>query len=128
MNKLLLTLILSVVSGSAMADWSKVGEDSDSTVYSDVSTLRKNGDLVKMWSLYDFKEAQKMAGKDYLSMEVKYEFDCAKEQSLKTYVIYYAGKMGSGEKGAFTYPPKQWQPVKGNSNKEMLWKVACGKQ
>jgi len=128
MNKSLFTLILVCLSTSALAEWNKVGEDTDSTIYADASTIRKKGDVAKMWSLYDFKETQKMSGKDYLSMEIKYEFDCVKEQSMTTYILYYAGNMGGGEKGAFTYPPKQWQPITPKSTMEELWKAACSKQ
>jgi len=128
MKKLLMTLILALVSTSAIAEWTKVGEDDESTVYTDTSTIRKKGDLIKIWSLYDFKKAQNMSGKTYLSMETQYEFDCVKGQTRPTYIIYYADKMGGGEKGAFSYPPKQWQPVAPKSAGESIWKVACSKQ
>ncbi|MGC2048403.1 MAG: surface-adhesin E family protein, partial [Gallionella sp.] len=81
MKKLFMTLILALVSTSAFAQWIKVGEDDESTIYTDPSTIRKKGDLIKIWSLYDFKKAQNMSGKTYLSMEKQYEFDCVKGQS-----------------------------------------------
>jgi len=128
MKKLLMTLILALASTSAIAEWTKAGEDDQSTIYTDASTIRKKGELTKIWSLYDFKKAQNMSGKAYSSMETQYELDCAKGQIRATYIIYYADKMGSGEKGAFNYPPKQWQPVAPKSAGEMISKAACGKQ
>jgi hypothetical protein len=127
MKKLLLTLILVFASTSAIADWTKVGVEDESTIYTDTSTIRKKGDLIKIWSLYDFKEAKNMSGKTYLSMEKQYEIDCAKGLTRAMYIIYYAQKMGGGEKGAFDYPPKQWQPVAANSAGESILKSACGK-
>lgn len=127
MKKLLLTLILVFASTSAIADWTKVGVEDESTIYTDTSTIRKKGDLIKIWSLYDFKEAKNMSGKTYLSMEKQYEIDCAKGLARAMYIIYYAQKMGGGEKGAFDYPPKQWQPVAPNSAGESILKSACGK-
>ena len=52
MKKLLLTLMLAVVSSSAMAKWVKVSEDKLVTAYADPTTIRKNGDKVKMWALW----------------------------------------------------------------------------
>jgi hypothetical protein len=128
LKKLLITLVLSLVSTSAFAEWTKVGEDDESTVYTDPSTVRKKGELTKIWSLYDFTQARVMSGKTYLSMEKQYEIDCANGKTRAMYIIYYAQKMGGGEKGAFDYPPKQWQPVAPNSAVESIWKAACGKQ
>lgn len=128
MKKLLIALIFALASTSAFAEWIKVGEDGESSVYTDPSTIRKKGDLVKIWSLYDLKLAQNISGKMYLSMEKQFELDCVKRQIMATYILYYTEKMGGGEKGPFNYLPKQWQPVASSSAAELIWKTACSKQ
>jgi len=128
LNKLLVTLIFTLISTSANAEWSKVAEEDEASIYTDVSTIRKKGDLIRIWSLYDFKKPIPMSGKTYQSMEKQFEFDCGKGQARALYVIYYVDKMGSGEKGPFNYPPKQWLPVAPASTGELILKSACGKQ
>jgi hypothetical protein len=51
-----------VVSTSAIAEWVAIGEteEKDLTVYADPTTIRKTGNIVKMWSLDDHKMAQKL--------------------------------------------------------------------
>ena len=48
MKKLLLTLMLAVVSTSAMAEWVEVGTTDSHLVYADPASIRKVGDIVKI--------------------------------------------------------------------------------
>jgi len=126
MKKLLLILFLVFISTNARAEWVMIGEDDASIVYADPSTMRNKGDLIKIWSLYDFLKPKDMSGKSYLSMELQYEFDCGKKLSRKAYIIYYSANMGGGEKGSFSYPPKQWHEVKPTSAREKIFHMVCG--
>ena len=57
---MLLTLLVS--SGPACAEWMSLGtSDSGTTVYADLATMRREGDLVKMLVLFDFKTKQTKA-------------------------------------------------------------------
>jgi hypothetical protein len=49
MKKLLLTLVLAVVSSSAMAEWVGVGKKENFFSYVDSATIRKLGNMVKIW-------------------------------------------------------------------------------
>ena len=61
-----LFLILTLVSTSAMAEWTLVGaNDLGITTYVDLDTIHKAGNTFKMWSLYDYK----IAGAKVLSMK-----------------------------------------------------------
>ena len=71
MKKLLLTLMLSVVSSSAMAEWVAIGTSADGTFYVDPATIRKSGNKVKMWRLIDFNSVQETAGEKYLSQKAQ---------------------------------------------------------
>jgi hypothetical protein len=59
----LFTLLL-LNPGSVQAEWELVsGDDSAKlTVYVDRETIRRQGNLVKMWQLYDYKTVQTVAG------------------------------------------------------------------
>ena len=55
MKKLLLTLILAVMSSSAMAEWIAIHQDEEISTYANPATMRKSGNKVKMWVLFDQK-------------------------------------------------------------------------
>ena len=58
--RILLTLLVS--SGSASAEWMSLGDsDAGTTVYADSATMRREGALVKMSVLFDFKTIQAKA-------------------------------------------------------------------
>ena len=75
---ILLTLLVS--SGPAYAEWMSLGEsDAGTTVYADSATMRREGDLVKMSVLFDFKTIQAKADVSYLSAKAQMEYDCAEQ-------------------------------------------------
>ena len=52
---LLITLLV-LSSAPAYAEWVVLGTTDDGmTTYADPDTIRRRGDLVRMWALYDFK-------------------------------------------------------------------------
>jgi len=50
-----------------MAEWVEVSEGDSVTVYADPSTIRKKGNTVKMWSLFDYHTPQQLlsGGRSY---------------------------------------------------------------
>ena len=58
-----LIVLLLLSSGPAYAEWVPVDEHdqagtTESTSYVDLDTIRRNGDLVKMWVLFDYETRQ----------------------------------------------------------------------
>jgi surface-adhesin protein E len=129
MKRLLLIILLVLSSGPAYAEWVSLGESgSGTTVYVAPDTIRRKGDLVKMWVLYDFKSVQTVAGTSHLSSKVQDEFDCAEELSRTLALTEFSGNMGTG-KVVFSHAGiREWQPVEPDSVEKVLWKVACGKE
>lgn len=131
MRKVILMVLLAVVSNSAIAEWVAVGNDTNRsyTAYIDFSTIRINGDKVKMWELRDFNSAQESSGgKPYLSLMVQIEYDCKEEQVRDLYFSEHSGNMREGEVVNSSSKHSKWQPVSPESIGEAMWKVACGKQ
>ena len=130
MNKLILAMLLAVVSSSALAEWVNAGRSSDDSVtaYADPATIRKEGDMVIMSVLFDYKTAQAGDGKPYLSAKVQSEYDCIEWQWRTPSASFHSGNMGEGEiVNSTTYPGKGME-VPRNTSLETLWKIACGKQ
>ena len=54
MKRLLITLLLAVLSTSAMAEWVQVNEGDTFSAYVDPTTIRKAVNKVKMWTMQDY--------------------------------------------------------------------------
>lgn len=128
MEKLLATLMLALASTSAMAEWTAVHQTDYMVAYVDFATIRKTGDLVKMWSLNNFKAVQMGTSGNFLSASSQDEYDCKKVQNRLLEQSEYSGNMQGGTVVFADSEPGGWKPITPNSVREALWKVACGKK
>jgi hypothetical protein len=128
MHKTILMMLLAVVSSSAMAEWTKFGnnETKSIVVYVKLPTIREARYRVKMWVLLDYETDQELAGKSYKSITTQGEYDCKEEQMRLLYAAYYAGNMSRGDAVAIDQNPTKWSPASPGSIDEGLWKFACG--
>jgi hypothetical protein len=128
MNKTMIALVLLVLSGNAMADWVKVGGSADGTVsYANPSTIRKNGNMAKIWSLLDYTKARTLSNMKYLSMKSLGEYDCKGEQMRMLAFSWFSENMGEGDVVYTDSSAGNWLPVQPDSLGEGLWKYACEK-
>lgn len=124
---MLFTLLVS--SGLAYADWMSLGaSDSGTTVYADLATLRREGDLVKMLVLFDFKTTQTKADVSFLSAKAQMEYDCAEQRYEGLAVTYFSGNMGSGQLLDRSSGKGKRLRVSPDSLDQALWKLACDKK
>jgi hypothetical protein len=122
-------LMLLVSSGPAYAEWMSLGEsDSGTTVYADSATMRREGDLVKMSVLFDFKTIQTKADVSYWSAKAQMEYDCAEQRFEGLTVLYFSGKMGNGKLLDRSSGKNRWLRISPGSLDHALWKLACGKK
>ena len=128
MHKVILMMLLAVVSSSAMAEWVKVGvsTDKNTTIYADPTTIRKNGDKVKMWALWDHLTAKVVNSKPHMSTRVQKEFNCKEETDRQIYATTFSGNMLEGNTIAMQ-GGRNWEPIALRTFGETLWKFACGK-
>jgi hypothetical protein len=68
-RRLFLITLLVLSSSPAYAEWVEIGGNDQigMTTYADPGTIRRNGDLVKMWRLNDFKTVQTVEDNSFLS-------------------------------------------------------------
>lgn len=125
MKKTILALLLTALSTGAMADWVRFSEDAEAVLYVDSASSAKNGDLVKMRNLFDFKKVKQQAGASFLSIEMHEEYDCAKKQVRGVGATAFSENMS---KGAVVVSDTyfDWMLVAPGSASEDLWKLACG--
>ena len=124
----LITLLL-LSSGPAYAEWMSLGaSDSGTSVYADLATMRREGDLVKMLVLFDFKTKQTKADVSFLSAKAQMEYDCAEQRFEGLAVTYFSGHMGNGNLLDRSSGKGKWIRVSPDSLDQALWKLACNKK
>jgi len=129
MKRLLMGLMLVITAGTASAEWTFADANDDYIQYVDRATIRKSGNLVKMWGLRDFKTMQKSgAGDSYLSSKAQLEYDCKEEKARILAFSWFSGQMGNGNVVVSNFDTDIWTPIFPNSIGEVLWKIACGKK
>jgi hypothetical protein len=97
MRKLTLLWLL-LVSTNVLAEWTlleSAGSEDGFDVYVETKSIRRDGNKVKMWNMYDYKKV-KVDVKSYLASVSHVEYDC-KEETLKLLdLFWYTGNMGQG--------------------------------
>lgn len=115
-------------SSNAASGWITVSSTDLATISVDPATIRKAGNMVKIWSLYDFKSIQSLANdKMYLSQKVQWEYDCKEERGRTLYFSWHTENMGQGQVLHTSTEPTKWIPVPPRSGIENMWKIACNK-
>ncbi len=129
LKRLLLMTLLVLSSGPAYAEWVWAGANNQVglTIYVDPDTIRRNGDLVKLWQLYDYKAVQTVGGASFLSSKAQRQFDCVKQHTRLLAFTHFTGNMGSGNRVFSDLDESEWRPVAPGSVGQSMWKVACGK-
>ena len=121
---LMLALSLAAMSSSTMAEWVKIGSYDSFDNYAEPSTIRTNGNRVKMWTLRNYNSVQTDG---MVSMTAQKEYDCAEEQVNVLFLTGYTGPMGHGNEIASGTTRPDWRPISPGRLSEIEWKLACGK-
>jgi hypothetical protein len=100
-----LLILLLPGSGLAYAEWVSISltkMEGGYDVYADPDTIRRNGYLVKMWILYDYKTLQSATGVAHLSDSIQLEANCIEKLQRRLAYRWWSGNMGNGNV-AFSY-------------------------
>ena len=129
----LLITLLFLSSLPAYAEWVAVEKDyllpGLQTVYVDPDTIRREGNLVTLWQLIDFKWGQGngRGAHRFSSTKTHKEFDCAEKRLRLLAFTEFSRRMGTGIADNGYVDKDNWLPVKPDSINHALWEVACGK-
>ena len=141
MRKVIPIILLTLVSGSAAAQWEQwfvpksnlsewvaANTNGEVTIYADVATIRRSGEFARMWDMTDLKAGRAVGeGKRTLSFKKEQEYDCGKQQVRTLYISWHAGNMGAGEILGSDANASDWRPIIHGTIREKLWQTACGK-
>jgi hypothetical protein len=98
------------------------------TIYFDPATIHREGDLVTMTTLTDWKWMQgNRSPSRFHSTKLTHQFDCAGKRLRRLAFTDYYGRMGTGRQVASHDSEGIWHPVEPESLNYALWEVACGK-
>lgn len=127
MQKSMLFLLVSLFPAMASAQWHLFSEHPDQKGYYNSTSLVRNGNLVKMWSLVDFSEAQVIDGYPYMSTISLSEFDCQQRMLRGLQMSFYTGRMGGGRSHGVVNLSGGWKYTIPGSDGARLLTFACQK-
>jgi len=129
-----LITLLFLSSVPAYAEWVVVEKDyllpGLQTVYMDPGSIRREGNMVTMWQLIDFKwrQGNGRGAHRFSSTESHKEFDCAEKRIRFLVFTEFSRHMGTGIAANGYVDTDNWLPVEPESINQALWEVACGKE
>jgi hypothetical protein len=128
-----LITLLFLISLPAYAEWVAVEKNyllpGIQTVYIDPDTIRREGNLVTMWQLIDFKTMQgNRSPTRFLSTKTHKQFDCAERRLRVLAFTEFSRRMATGIPADGYVDTGNWIPVEPDSINHALWEVACGKE
>lgn len=118
------TLLLAV-SGSASAEWVKIGGNQTTTFYASLSSIRIEAGGVRMWNLLDLKAPDDSTSPPHLSMKSLAEYNCRDMTYRFLESQNYSANMGEGDV-VLRNTVGEWSPVPPRSAVKTLWNIACG--
>lgn len=126
MKRFLVIVLLMLSIRPAYAEWLIVGIMQDGTsVYIDSESLHRQGNVVKMWALFDSSGMKVMDGISSRSMRAQFEIDCDQELYRSLAVTRFSGNMASGKVVYDAAGKGKWSPVAPKSVAKMLMNSQC---
>jgi len=105
-------------------------------VYFDPDTIRREGHLVTIWQLTDYKSVQGNVGlgrfgvdpSRFVSTKTHKQFDCVEKRLRLLAYMEFLRHMGTGRRNDGYVDKDNWLPVEPESINQALWEIACGKE
>ena len=109
------------------ADWTNVSTDENGfSIYADPTTIKKMGNRIKMWVLFDYRKARYDTGDKVMSIMRHEEYNCKDSQSRLLYISKHSGRFAEGKVVYLNdIPFNRWVSVVPGSRFEDLFRYAC---
>lgn len=124
MKKILLALILLGSSSLMAANWKYIATANTNTVsYIDTESIQRNGDIVKFWVLFDFRNSTTRDPfyQDKTEAKALQMTSCKRKESTIVYEIFY---YKNGDNISNTYNIN-WRPIVPGSAEDEIYKAVC---
>ena len=123
MKKLFLVCLM-MLTGSAWAEWVRYAESEEATFYFDPATIRKEGNMRRVWAIQDLRKPDK-GGE--MSVRVRNEYDCKNERSRTLGLSTHSEPMAGGTVLVTAGEASPWREVPPNTPSEIMFKIVCAK-
>ena len=123
MKKLFLVCLM-MLAGSAWAEWVIYETTDTNTFYYDPTTIRKDGNMRRVWVLYDLRERYKEAEMSY---RTQYEFDCKQERVRFLAASAHSEPMAGGKTLYSSGEENNWRAIAPGTIAETILKIVCAK-
>lgn len=115
--------LLALVAAPAWAEWVKLGENDEMILYIDPGSIRKNGNLRKVWDIKDLK--QRDEGGE-MSTRTRNEYDCKEERRRTLSFSAHSEPMAGGETlSSKNYSDGEWRAIPPGSVSARILKIVC---
>lgn len=123
MKKLFLACLI-MLAGSAWAEWVVYGKDNEATGYFDPSTIRKDGNLRRVWELMDLSRRDENGE---MSIRTRLEYDCMQERYRFLAGSTHSEPMAGGKTLRTQSENNVWEAIAPRTNAEKMLKIVCSK-
>ena len=132
MYKIILSAALTLTTVNAWAGWTSAGETEEVNEYIDLTSLKRSGNLVKMWTMHDYKQPYEISGgPSFSTLQDFDEYDCKEELVRTLSRVILSGNMGKGKVIASLNDSSQfggWKSMPPGSIGQSILKIACNKK
>lgn len=121
-----LCFLLALVAPPAWAEWVKVtvAKDGRADYYIDPDSIRKDGNLRKVWQIINLKKREKAAVMSWRSL---HEFDCKEERIRLLAASSHSEPMAGGKTLWSHDDPGKWDAKPPDSAVEIVLNFVCAK-
>ena len=108
------------------ADWVELQSEPEATLYTQPSTIQKEGDNATLWVLINYKQPLlDKTGKQVLSDKLHYQYHCKDKMESIIATTAYTGPMASGDIVNENPDAPQVTPIAPGTLAEVMFKQAC---
>jgi len=120
--RVVLALSLMLAAAPLRAEWLKVGETGAAVHYIDTATIRRDGNLRRVWTVQDMKEADPDGIRSIRALE---EYDCAEERFRYLSLTAHSAPMAGGLVIAAHELDDDWNGRPPGTNPSAIEKIVC---
>jgi len=117
-------MLLLIAAVPAWAEWVKVTEAGGISFYIDRATIRKKGDMRRVWVLQDLKEAGYRSEMSRRGLE---EYDCEEERYRILTASSHSGPMAGGDVLGIDDSPGEWSYIGPGTPAAIMLGIVCSK-
>ena len=123
-KRLILCLLLALAAVPAWAEWVRADETDSAITYIDPATIRKDGNLRRVWEIQNLKQRHKHGE---MSRRGLFEYDCKDERSRILSFSTHSDAMARGNTIVSLNEPDTWVYAPPGTPIQTIMRIVCAK-